>query len=269
VVHGKDANDMKLRDPRMIRLAAALGAGVARAWMTTVRWRIDNRDTARHPPDGTQGYFIYAFWHESLLALTRFRVPAHVLISQHADGELIAQVCRRIGFDVVRGSTTRGGGRALLELREVACHSHLAITPDGPRGPRRQVQPGVVALASCTGLPIVPVGVGFSRAWRAGSWDRFAIPKPFSTTVLVGAPSVRVPNELDRHEAESYRQLVEQRLLAATEDAQRLATGAGASNIGQPHPTSSRDGDVPRTDPRRSIPPRDRRVAAPDRTNLT
>jgi lysophospholipid acyltransferase (LPLAT)-like uncharacterized protein len=236
---------MKLRNPRAIRLVATLGAGIVRAWMATVGCRIDNQDRFRHPPDGTEGFFLYAFWHESLLALTRFRVPAHVLISQHADGELIAQICQRIGFNVVRGSTTRGGGRALLELKDLAHRSHLAITPDGPRGPRRKVQPGIVALAACTGLPIVPIGVGFSRAWRAGSWDRFAIPRPLSTTVLVGAPSVQVPADLDREGIEAYRRLVEERLLWATNHAERQAAG-GPVATSRPH---SR-----RTDSRSQIP---------------
>lgn len=215
---------MKLRNPRLIRLAAFVLGVIVRAWMMTVRIRIRNHDHHEHPGrDLGKGRFIYGFWHESLLGPTKFRVPVHVLISQHADGELIAQVCHHIGFGTVRGSSTRGGTRALLELREVATRSHLMITPDGPRGPRRKVQPGIVQLASCTGLPVVPVGVGFTRAWRFKSWDRFALPKPFSTVCLVAPPSLLIPPEVGREQVEDYRRLIEQRMLAATAEAEEWA----------------------------------------------
>ena len=111
---------MKLRDPRLIRAAAFVGASVIRLWMATVRYRVEDRDGAGHPVGLDKGRYLYAFWHESLLVPTRFRAPLRVLISQHADGELIAQICGRLGFGTVRGSTTRGGGRALLELSEAA-----------------------------------------------------------------------------------------------------------------------------------------------------
>lgn len=216
---------MKLRNPSLIRGAALLGSALIRGWMATVRYRIENLDTAPHPAHPRHGRFLYSFWHEALLVPTQFRVPTHVLISLHADGELIAQVCRRLGLGVVRGSTSRGGGRALFDMIEAAGQTHLAITPDGPRGPRRKVQPGVVVMAAQTGLPVVPLGFGFTSAWRAKSWDRFAIPRPGSAVVVIAGESVRVPPELDRAGIESYRELIEQRMLAVTADAERRAAG--------------------------------------------
>src|SRR5206468_6190352 len=105
---------------------------------------------------------LYAFWHEHLLlpAYHYGRRDIRVLISTHADGQLIAEVCRRLGFGLVRGSTTRGGVEAVRQMLRDGGASHLAITPDGPRGPRRRVQPGVSFLASRTGLPVVPMGIG-------------------------------------------------------------------------------------------------------------
>jgi lysophospholipid acyltransferase (LPLAT)-like uncharacterized protein len=151
------------------------------------------------------------------------------LISQHADGELIAQTCRHLRIGVVRGSTTRGGAAGLWDLLEAAKHTHLAITPDGPKGPRRRVQLGAIFLASQTGLPIVAAGVGFANAWRAKTWDRFAVPYPYSLATNVCAAPIHVPPALSLNDLAHYRNLVEERLQTATDEAERWA-------LGQPRP---------------------------------
>ena len=225
---------MKLRNPRLIRVVAFLAAGLIRVWMATVRYRIVNHDTADHPASADRMRFIYTFWHETLLAPVTFRARVLVLISQHADGELIACAAQWLGLGVVRGSTTRGGGAALVELWDCSQSAHLVFHPDGPRGPRRKVQRGVVMIASRTGLPIAPVGVGYSHCWRARSWDRFAVPRPFCRCVLVVAPAVTVPPDVDRAGLEPYRGLVEQRMLEATAEAERLANG-GTRDASGPH----------------------------------
>ncbi len=217
---------MKLRNPWLIRLAGFLGAGLVRLWMSTVRYHIHQTGGLVDPNSRwLRGRYIYAFWHETMLfpAGRKTRAKFHVLISQHADGELIAQVCRRLGFGVVRGSSTRGGVEAVRKLLRLGRGSHLAVTPDGPRGPRRRVQPGIVYLASRTGLPIVPAGIGFEKAWRAASWDRFAVPKPWCTAICVVGEPIHVPPELDKDQLEHYRQRVEQELLNATEAAEHCA----------------------------------------------
>src|SRR5260370_6652572 len=182
---------MKLRNPWLIRLLGFLGAWLIRGWMGTVRYCFAFADKV-HPADVRRERFIYAFWHEAILFPAATRAKIHILISQHADGELIARMCRHLGHGVVRGSSTRGGGIALLELLRCSKRSHLAVTPDGPRGPRRQVKMGAIFMASITGLPIVPLGIGFSKAWRLGSWDRFAIPRPWSTAMCVVGPAIHV-----------------------------------------------------------------------------
>jgi lysophospholipid acyltransferase (LPLAT)-like uncharacterized protein len=229
---------MKLRHPWAIRIAAFFAAGLIRLWMGTVRYRFAGSEAGAHPADPRVGRFIYAFWHESLLVPTILKTTCRILSSQHADGELMAQVCRRLGFQVVRGSTTRGGVSALLELTTGGQAAHVAFTPDGPRGPRRRVQLGTVALASLTGLPIVAFGVGFSRAWRARSWDRFAVPRPFSTAFIVTAPVLHVPANLDREGLECHRLFLEQRLLDATATAESWAE----SGV---EPTADAVGNVP------------------------
>jgi lysophospholipid acyltransferase (LPLAT)-like uncharacterized protein len=222
---------MKLRSPWLLRLIGLLGAWLVRWWMGTLRYRVFFAGGERHPVDHCVRRCIYAFWHETILVPTIFRVRVRILISQHADGEMIAQACRFLGYQVVRGSTTRGGGPALLALQRHGRTAHLVVTPDGPRGPRRRVQLGLILLASLTGLPIVAFGVGYSRAWRAQSWDRFAVPMPWSTANCVVTPALHVPARLNREELEQYRRLVEDWLLAATAAAERWARGG-------PHPST-------------------------------
>jgi lysophospholipid acyltransferase (LPLAT)-like uncharacterized protein len=233
---------MKLRNPWLIRVIAIVGATVIRLGMATVRYQIINRDTVPHPADPDRARFIYAFWHESMLGPVRFGARVRVLISKHTDGELIARACRYLGFGVVRGSTNRGGSEALVELWDCSREAHLVFTPDGPRGPRRRVQPGIVFLASRSGLPIVPVGIGFSHARRLKSWDRFAIPRLFSRCVCVIGEAIKVPAEADRDRLELYRQLAEQRMLAATEAAER-EVALGKPGLPGPHAARVRQAD--------------------------
>jgi hypothetical protein len=222
---------MKLRHPALIRFASFLGALAVKLYMKTVRYRYRFHGVVDPNEPNFRGRFIYAFWHEAILFVAgrKSKGKFRVLISQHADGELIAQVARYLGFQVARGSTTRGGAKALWEMLGHGESEHLAVTPDGPRGPRRQVQLGVIYLASRTGLPIVPIGTAYAGCWRARSWDRFAVPYPFTTAWGVNAPVVHVPPHLDREGLEEYRQLVEERMLAATAVAERLAAGAADS----------------------------------------
>ena len=158
---------MKLRNPILIRMVAAALALVIWCWMRTTRLRIGSLDGRPHPADPASEQYFYAFWHEGLLAPLKTRIKVKILISQHADGEIIAQVCHWLGFGTVRGSTTRGGCEAIQSLvRESHSKTHLGITPDGPKGPRRKLQMGIIFVASLTGLPIVLAGIGFTRAWR-------------------------------------------------------------------------------------------------------
>src|SRR5205814_4800602 len=129
-------------------------------------------------------------------------------ISASRDGDLIADVTQRFGFDVVRGSSSRMGASALLELSQVlASGRDILITPDGPRGPAYELGPGIVFLAQKTGAPVVPVNMEFSSCWRVKSWDRFIIPKPFSKVrVIVGQPhQVKSTSTDQEFEAERLR----------------------------------------------------------------
>jgi lysophospholipid acyltransferase (LPLAT)-like uncharacterized protein len=217
---------MKLRNPWLIRSAGLLGAGVVQLWMGTLRFRFAFPAEHVYPADPRNQRFLYAIWHESMLSAVAIRLRAHTLISHHADGELIAQVCRHLGIGVVRGSPKEGATEGLLKLCRASERTHIVLTPDGPRGPRRRVKPGVAFLASLTGLPVVGVGFGHSRVWRFQSWDRFALPQPFSTAYAVFAPPVRVPPGLDRTDLGQYVRLIEERMLEATDTAERWADQA-------------------------------------------
>jgi lysophospholipid acyltransferase (LPLAT)-like uncharacterized protein len=216
---------MKLRHPVLLRGVGLLGGWLARWWMDTLSPRIRSEDGLAHPADPRKQRYLYAFRHEVLLAPIPLRPKADILISQSADGELIAQVCRHLGFGTVRGSPKSGGVQAMLDLIRQDRSKHIAVTPDGPRGPRRQVQPGLIFLASHSGLPIVAVGVGYSRAWRARSWDRFAVPMPWTGVRYLATAPLHIPPDLDREGREHHRQLVERELLRVTALAEIQATG--------------------------------------------
>lgn len=141
------------------------------------------------------GPVLFAFTHGVLLPLayTHRGRAIHVLISESRDGEIIARITGKLGFGSVRGSSTRGGQQAVLQMAARGREGFdLAITPDGPRGPRGSVHPGVVAVAARSGLPIIPVGVAADRAWRAHSWDRFLVPLPLARVWVVYGPAVRI-----------------------------------------------------------------------------
>lgn len=164
---------------------------------------------------------VFAFWHRFQLLLMHVHRHrgVHVLVSRSRDGEFIARALTRLGFRTARGSSSRGGGSAFRELLEsVEGGATAAFTPDGPRGPYRSVQPGVVALAVRSGAPVVPVAWAGTRVKELNSWDRFLIPRPFGRyAVVYGEPlflteespaaAQRVGDALDAVAAEAQRRL--------------------------------------------------------------
>src|SRR5581483_7657504 len=218
---------MKIRSPWLIKLIALVGACLVKLWMGTLRYRARYLGANLDPRQpGFAGRYIYAFWHENLLmpCYEYARRDVRVLISQHADGELIAQVCHHLGFGTIRGSSTRGGFEALRQMVRASRRYHISVIPDGPRGPRRQVALGMIYLGAKTGLPIGVLGFGFSRAWRLRTWDKFVVPFPWSRAVCVFSDALRVPADADREELESYRTLVEQAMNHVSDLAERAAT---------------------------------------------
>jgi len=207
---------MKIRNLQTIRRIAAVASVVVRVWMKTVR--IQRRALARQvdpPPQGNCPRYIYIFWHENILVPASLfgRPDVNILVSKHADGELIAKVAEYLGFSTTRGSSTRDGIAAIRSMMRTGLSAHLSMTPDGPRGPRRRVQDGLIYLASRTGLPIVPIGIAYSRPWRAGSWDKMVIPRPLSKAFLVTVPPIQVPPGLTLETLGPWREEVERQMV--------------------------------------------------------
>ena len=195
-------------------LIGTAGRLVLDALMKSVRFEV--RDDPAYTALAKSGQpVIYALWHGRLLPLTWHHRGRGIgaLISLSKDGEYIARVVQGWGYQVIRGSTSRGGSRALAEMIRLGRKGRsLAFTPDGPRGPRERMKPGVLVAAMRAGVPIVPLSAAATRAWWFEGWDRFLVPKPFSRIVLShGAPLI-VPPDTDEAGIERLSQELENTL---------------------------------------------------------
>lgn len=185
--------DRSAADERRVRWIVRLGGLLLRVLAST--WRYTEVNAAGWRALRTSGRpFIFTLWHGHLMPLTwrRRGEGITVMISEHRDGEIIARIVEGWGYRTVRGSTSRGAGRALLGMvRELEAGKEFAITPDGPRGPAGEAQPGVLLASQRSGAAIVPMRADCARAWHLGSWDRFMVPKPFAhVTITYGDPWV-------------------------------------------------------------------------------
>ena len=197
---------------RSARWLIAVGFRLLQLWVRTLRYEIDDRAGVIGKP--TDQNYIGTLWHNRLLifpfVLRRFfsNRRGAALISASRDGELLADAITRFGFDVVRGSSSRLGASAILQLTDVlASGRDVVITPDGPRGPAYELGPGIIFLAQKSGAAVLPVNMEYSRCWRLKSWDRFILPRPFAKIrVIIGHPHrVRSTNTVDDFEAERLR----------------------------------------------------------------
>jgi len=151
-----------------------------------MRFRLHDEEGLFQRKDGKPRIFV--FWHNRILLMPYIyrryyrHAPLVVMISESRDGEMIAQTAEKFGIEAARGSTSGKAVSALIRMHRALARAgkHVGITPDGPRGPRYEVQPGVVHLAQNSGLPVIPVSTEITCKWEARSWDKFQIPKPFS-----------------------------------------------------------------------------------------
>ncbi len=173
---------------------------------------------------GQKQSVLFAFWHNRLLYVCYFlrRERLTMMISQSRDGEIIARVARHFGIDAIRGSSSKGGLRAVAELAGVMMGgANGGITPDGPRGPKYEVQIGALLAAKKAGVPILPVSIGFNRQKIFNSWDRFRFPLPFARAVLVFGEPFAVPKDARGEALERLRGEFEGRLKQVTEESDR------------------------------------------------
>jgi lysophospholipid acyltransferase (LPLAT)-like uncharacterized protein len=198
------------------KLISALGYPLIASLGATLRWRTEGLEhydaivgSGRRP--------IMAFWHGRILPATYYfrRRGIVVITSENFDGEWIAGIIERFGYGTARGSTSRGGRRALLQLtRDMAAGRPAGFTLDGPRGPARIAQPGAVWLAKSTGNPVLPFHLEAQRHWTLNSWDRTQIPKPFATVSIAMGKPFDVPADADEAAIEASRLKLEAELTA-------------------------------------------------------
>jgi len=217
---------MRFRSAIVDKLGGLLSSAAVRWWMGTLDYKAAYYDRSVDPifPE-CRGQKIYIFWHEYILfpLYLRGHCDLAMLLSRHRDAEILSHAAYHLGFEFVRGSTRRGGVAALRQLLAKSRSMHLTITPDGPRGPRRRLAPGAIFLASKLGLPLVVMGYAYDRPWRMNSWDRFAIPRPFSRARAVATGEIYVPPDLDRQGLEHFRQRIEGLLNRLTAEAEAWA----------------------------------------------
>jgi len=218
---------VKLGSPLAIGAAALAATAVVRRWMGTLDYRVAFGDPLVDPVHSDyRGAKIYVFWHENILLPLYLRGHSNIsmLLSRHGDADILDRVARMMGFGVVRGSTFNGGSVVLRELAARAAEGNLTITPDGPRGPRRRLAPGCVFLASTLGIPLVALGLGYDRPWRFSTWDRFALPRPFTRARGIVSRAIAVPPDLDRDRLEAHRAGIERLLTHLSDEAEAWAT---------------------------------------------
>ncbi len=225
----RGGTDRRYRLGLKYTLPGELAGTILDAILATVRWDVVGGEHHRRLVEAGQA-FVLAFWHGRLLPLGYLhRGGGHrMMISLSKDGTYGSALARHWGQVPVRGSTSRRGATALSEMLALAEEGRsLAFTPDGPRGPRFVVQPGVIVAAQRTGLPILPMSAGASRGWYFHSWDHMLVPKPFSLVrVRYGEPYGVDPAE----DVEAARLALEKELqrLTALADGEVPAVGAGA-----------------------------------------
>ncbi len=204
------------------RWVIGFGYRLIQLWVRTLRLELEDRGEVvrtniEHP-------FIFAVWHNRLFlfpSIFRHFLPgqrAAALISASRDGDLLAALVERFGYGTIRGSTSRKGASALLRLAEVfAAGTHIGITPDGPRGPVYQLGQGIIFLAQKCEAAVVPANMEYSSCWRFKSWDRFILPRPFSTVRVIFGVPLRVGTTTTLEEFENERLRLQNALMSLVE----------------------------------------------------
>jgi lysophospholipid acyltransferase (LPLAT)-like uncharacterized protein len=195
-------------------LAGWLGKGLVDLICGTMRLRVVDFNKARAEIESKR--FILAFWHSRIVAISYLYQGwgAAILVSSSEDGEIMAQILQRQGHETIRGSTSRHGVRAMTKLIKTLNETIRpgGVVPDGPRGPRFRVQPGVITLAQKTGCPVVPISYSAKRIKIFASWDRFILPYPFTEGRLIYGRPISMPSKLDVEEQGVYRVRLEEEL---------------------------------------------------------
>lgn len=220
---GSEAN-ADIRGGAREQFLGTLAGWVIRIYSWTLRLSVDDKSGVLDSAEASRG-LILAVWHNRIFPIPpgwRKIQPDRktvVLTSASRDGSILAAAATVFHGEAARGSSSRRSRAAIVGLlRKLRDGYAVVITPDGPRGPRYRLQPGVVKLAQASGAPVVPVRVEFGRAWRLNSWDRFRIPCPFSKVKVVLEEALDVPRQLDEDSFERERRRIEMQLRVGVED---------------------------------------------------
>jgi lysophospholipid acyltransferase (LPLAT)-like uncharacterized protein len=194
----------------LLIVAAILGPTLIRLYGLTwrIRWEgVENLTEVK----AQSGQVLFCFWHSRLLGLCyshRYR-NIGIMVSKSFDGEWISRIVTKLGYRVFRGSASRDGAKALITMLR-SSGGDLALTVDGPRGPACKVKPGIITLASHSQLPLVPIAYVADNAWRLNSWDKFILPKPFSTITVRYGKMIAIPVGVKTEQLEGIIKVIEE-----------------------------------------------------------
>lgn len=218
------AKGLEIRESRKATVLGTAAGWLMRAWCATLRLEVVDRSGLRDAPGNAP--VVFALWHNRIFVvpaawrkLCRGRKGAVVLTSASHDGAMLARAVGVFGIGSVRGSSSRRAVAALVALRRALREGlDCCLTPDGPRGPRYVLQPGLVKLAESEGVGVVPIHVEFGPGWALRSWDRFRVPRPFSRVRVVFDETLAVPRGLSEDDFEAWRRRIEEILRAGVDD---------------------------------------------------
>jgi lysophospholipid acyltransferase (LPLAT)-like uncharacterized protein len=204
-------HDFSLTDRIKFWAVSLLGYWVIRLVGCTLRWQVEGWENLRAIEEAGKNV-IFTFWHGRIFMGTYFFRNRGIVVmtSRNKDGEYIARVIRRFGYETARGSSSRGGRRALVQMiRELRRNTNVAFTIDGPRGPRYVAKPGAVWIASKTGDAVFCFHFSPEKKWILSSWDRFHIPRPFTRVLVLMAPAIYVKPKASEGELEAAHREVQ------------------------------------------------------------
>ena len=219
---------MRLQHPLLNSALSSGMTGSFRMLFRTLRVEFDFEVAETNPYQIAEGQtYIYSVWHDSMVVpVFAGKQPATMaLVGRHNDGSYVANILKSVGIPSVRGSSSKGGAAAMRKLIDETKDHHIVLTPDGPRGPRRELKQGLTYLAAKTGKPIVPTAFASTRSWKIdGSWTDLMIPAPFSRVVaLVGKP-IEIPRKARREELDEFTTMVQNAMDEINERAEQMVT---------------------------------------------
>lgn len=218
---------MKYYESFLLRSVGLFASSCVHHWMGSLDFKTAYYDPSTDPayPGGNARKRLYIFWHEYIpyMLYLRKRCNLTMLLSRHKDADILGEVADIFGFGTVRGSTSKGGAEAVRTMMQKSKQCHLTMTPDGPRGPRRKLSRGCIFLASKLQIPLILLGLGYDRPWRMPTWDKFAVPKPFSRARCIFSPEIFVPPNLDKKMSEEFCLAIEKTMTQLSDMAEDWA----------------------------------------------